>query len=282
MQYLAWRLTTAAAERLPPRVSNALAAGAGITAYYAWRKGRRAAERNFRRVLGADSARARDAQRLARRSFVHYCQYLAEFARLPSLSAAERRAALVDEEPLQRLLETPRPRGVVIALPHLGNWDLAAAAVAARGLSLAVVGERFGDARLDRLVFGQRERLGIRVVPLGTPAPSLLRTLRDGGAVALLIDRPLRRGGAPVRFFGAETRVPDGPARLALRTGAAVVAAAAPRVGPGRVRLLAEFGLEQEAGSPASLTQRIMDACERFVSAYPDQWYMFRDFWPVE
>ena len=279
MQYLAWRLTTSAAERLPPRLSYGLAALAGTAAFYLWRRGRKASERNFRRVLPA--APAREVRRVARRSFVNYCQYLAEFARLPSLPAGERREALSDDEPLRRLLESPRPNGVVIVLPHLGNWDLGAAAVAARGLPLTVVGERFGDPRLDRLVFGQREELGVRVVPLGSPAPSLLRTLRGGGAVALLIDRPLREGGVPVTFFGAEARVPDGPARLALRSGATVVAAAAPRIGPGRVRLLAEFDLERGAGSPEELTQRMMEACERFVSAYPDQWYMFRDFWPA-
>lgn len=102
--------------------------------------------------------------------------------------------------------------------------------------------------------------------------------------VATLIDRPLHEGGVRVRFFGEEVEVPTGPARLALRTGAAIGAVAFPRRGPGRIDVLANFDLDFEPSGDndrdvQALTQAIMTAHEAYVRTYPEQWYMFREFW---
>jgi KDO2-lipid IV(A) lauroyltransferase len=103
----------------------------------------------------------------------------------------------------------------------------------------------------------------------------------------MLFDRPLERGGVQAEFFGAPVRVPDGPARLALGTGAALVPAAFPRLrgaGPA-VTTLADFSIDttpsgDESADVARLTREILAAHERFIEARPDQWYMFRRMWP--
>lgn len=286
MQYLIWRTVIALAGRLPLRVSYALATVAGLAGYYLWPRGRRAMLGNYRRVLPAAPASERRA--VARRSLVNYCRYLVDFARFPALAPDELVAAVSGEASFRALdgaLATGR--GAVIVCMHFGNWDLGAGAAAARGYRLAVVAETFADSRLDDLVAGARRRLGMEVIKLESAGPTLFRALRGGGLLALLIDRPVPGKGVKVEFFGEDVEVPEGPARLALRTGARVVATAFPRVDAGRpeVLTLTEFiepPSNVEGWTTESLTRAIMAAHEGFIRAYPDQWYMFREMWPAK
>lgn len=238
---------------------------------------------NYERVL--PEATSGERRRVARASLANYLRYMVEFAASGNLSPAERLAVGVETpgfEGLDRGLA--RGRGAVVAPMHFGNWDLGATIAAARGYSLTVVGETFGDPKLDALVVGGREALGVRLVKMERVGPSLVRSLRRNEMVATLIDRPLSEGGVRVQFFGEEVEVPVGPARLALHTGAAVGAVAFPRRGAGRIDVLSNFDLDFEptgdnAHDVQALTQAIMTAHEEFIRRYPEQWYMFRAFW---
>lgn len=288
VQYRAWSVATAVVGRLPLRVNYGAAFLLGTTAYYCWPRGRRAMLANYRRVLHDRSAQAQ--RRAARHSLVNYCKYLADFIRFPRQSAQGLVAAVEGEprfEGLNRVLE--RGKGVVIVCMHFGNWDLGAGAAAARGYPLTVVAETFADPRLDAMVQGARKRLGMNLVRMEKAGPSLLRTLKQNGLLALLIDRAVPGDGVKVTFFGEEVEVPAGPARLALRTGATVVPTAFPRLHPARpeVTTLCDFDIEtvatgDEAQDVRRLTQAIMHSHERFIRAYPEQWYMFRRMWPDE
>ena len=268
---------------LPPPLLWSLAGVAGAVAYYAWPGGRRRMLHNYQRVLPETTPAER--RRIARRSLGNYCRYLVEFAASPLLSPAQRRAAAVDTAGLASLdAALANGRGAIAVSLHFGNWDVGASAAAARGYPVTAVGESFADARLDAQIVDGREALGVRLVKMERAAPALVRALRRNELAAILIDRPLAEGGVRVRFFGEEVEVPAGPARLALRTGAAAGAVAFPRVAPGRVDILANFQLPFEATGDRerdvqALTQAIMTANEDFVRAYPDQWYMFREFW---
>ena len=102
--------------------------------------------------------------------------------------------------------------------------------------------------------------------------------------VAVVFDRPVERGGVPVTFFGAETAVPEGVARLALRTGAAVVGAVGIRRGDRVItRISPPFEIAVTGNRERDvreLSQTIVSWLEVQVRQYPSQWYMFRDFWP--
>ncbi len=283
--YLAWRVVTVLVRFSPRRLSYGVAFVAGTVAFYCWPRGRRSMLRNYRCVLpAADRAEIR---RIARRSLVNYCRYLVDFVRFPFLSAADLRASVGGEEAfraLDRALE--RGKGAIIVCTHFGSWDMGAGAAAARGYHLTVVAETFADARLDRMIVGARERIGMQVVKMEKVAPSLLRSLKHNGLLALLIDRPMAGDGVKVNFFGREVEVPAGPARLALRSGAAVVPTAfACLPGAPPVVTLANFDVEvqrtgDEARDVVALTQAIMTAHEAFIREHPDQWYMFREMWP--
>lgn len=286
LQYRAWQLVSAIVRRMPPRASYGVAFVIGSAAYYCWPRGRKAMHRNYRRVLrGAGAAEIR---RVARRSLVNYCRYLADFVRFPALSPEELSAHVFGDanfEALDKALE--RGRGAVIVCMHFGNWDLGAGAAAARGYPVAVVAETFGDARLDDMVTGARARLGMQIIKMDKAGPSLLRSLKQNGLLALLIDRPVPGDGVKVQFFGEEVEVPAGPARLALRSGAMVVPTAFARMSPNELAVLTltDFDIPapldgDEQHDVQSLTQAIMHSHERFIREYPDQWYMFREMWP--
>jgi len=286
VQFRLWQGLTWVFQRLPLRVSYAIADIAGGLAFTFWPRGRRNTVRNFSRVL---HGRPREEIRaVARRSLQNYCRYLVDFARFPGLQGDEVLAQVRGDEPFAELdVALADGRGAVVVCMHFGNWDIGAGATAARGYRLAVVAETFDDPRLDEIVVGAREGLGMTIVKLEKAAPSMVRVLRSGGLLALLIDRPMANDGVRVNFFGREVEVPAGPARLALRTGARVIPAAFARISPNgpHVQTLADFSLAYEPTGALDtdircLTQQIMAAHERFIRANPDQWYMFRDMWP--
>ncbi|MGE3077392.1 MAG: lysophospholipid acyltransferase family protein [Dehalococcoidia bacterium] len=285
VQYYAWRGATAILRRMPVHVSYAFAVLIGSVAYYCWPRARRAMHGNYLRVLpGASAARRR---RIARNSLVNYCKYLADFVRFPALPPGEVVADVEGEEEFARLDQAlSRGKGAVVVCMHYGNWDLGAGATAARGYPLTVVAETFSDPRLDQMVAGARERLGMKIVKMERLGPSLFRVLKDNELLALLIDRSVPGEGVEVEFFGEKVEVPAGPARLALRTGAAVVPTAFRRKSPREATVVTQcdFTIEAEPSGDMEadiqrITQEIMRAHERFILERPDQWYMFRPMW---
>ena len=119
-------------------------------------------------------------------------------------------------------------RGVVLALPHSGNWDVAGLWLVQQGYPFSTVAERLRPESLFDQFVAYREGLGMRVIPLTggdrPPMQVLAERLRAGEVVCLVADRDLSRQGVPVDFFGEPTRMPAGPALLAATTGGGAAA----------------------------------------------------------
>lgn len=286
MLYRLWQFVSALVAPLPPAAGYAAAAVIGSVTYYLWPRARRSMHANYRRVL--EGVSDREIRGVARCSLVNYCRYLADFIRFPALSPMQLQESVGGMEHFQALDDVlAQGRGAVIVCMHFGNWDLGAGGAAARGYPITVVAESFSDPRLDARILESRRRLGMNVVKMEKAGPSLLRALKQNGLLALLIDRPVPGEGVRVQFFGEEVEVPAGPARLALRSGAAVVPTAFARVKPNAlaVQTLTDFSVTttstgDEDADVRRITQEIMWAHERFIRQYPDQWYMFRELWP--
>ena len=118
-------------------------------------------------------------------------------------------------------------RGVIVAVPHAGNWDHAGAYFCAKGARVNTVAEHLKPERLFRKFLAHRERMGMRVFDLNAGVLDDLRNiLRDEKElVALVADRDLSRSGIDVRFFGKVARMPAGPAILAYETEADLITA---------------------------------------------------------
>jgi phosphatidylinositol dimannoside acyltransferase len=259
----------------PPGLRHAAAAPGGSAWFLLSRAQRRAALDNYAAALGLDATDP-EVARVARRAFQNYGRMLMDFVLMGSLTPAElvERITIDGLEHLDDSLA--QGRGAIMAVPHMGSWDMAGSYAGAIGYKIAAVAERFPGS-LDEAVVKTRQSFGLNVITLGRSA---IRAINDALAsnmiVALLCD--LEQGpGVPVRFFGRKAIVPGGPAAFALKTGAAIMPAYQYRTSPGRYHIHLEPRLALAAGETReSLMQRVISYFEEFIKERPDQWYAFR------
>jgi len=278
---LMWALMVAAgwlARLLPLRASYALARGGATLGFFAWGGGRRRCIENMLMVTGDRGL----ARRYARQSFGNYGVFLVDFLRAMRITPADVRRRVVFDR-WEELEAQRRGKGIVFVTMHFGNWDLGAAAVAQRGFPITVVADEFADARIDQMVRESREALGMTVLPAGRMGPGILRALRRNDVIAALADVPAPPGrGVDVEFFGERIMVPDGIARIALRSEASVVVGMLPRQSAWSDVVegwMAPVTFEPSGDTDAdvrALTQAIFHELEPMVSRAPSQWYIFR------
>jgi phosphatidylinositol dimannoside acyltransferase len=284
----AWLAGWEAVKLLPEPLAYALGRVGGRLAYQRDQRRRDNLRANLRQVLGPGVGEG-ELERAVRRGFASYARYWVEAFRLERLSRAEVLARFTFEgvEHLER--EVASGRGVVAAVPHIGNWDVGGAWLAARGFRAVAVVERLRPAELFERFLRYRQALGLEVVPYDH-GPGLLRqlvaALRDGKVVALVADRDLGGRGVPVTMFGREVTLPAGPAALALRTGAAVLPAAVYQEGRGRWRARTRGVIDfhpsgDQRADTVALTRLLAAELERLIAAAPEQWHVLVPFWPA-
>ena len=266
---------------LPPGLRHAAAAPGGTAWYWLSPGQRRAALDNYAAALGRNRSDP-EVARVARRAFQNYGRMLMDFVLMGSLTPDElkERVILEGRDDLDAALA--RGRGVIMAVPHMGSWDLAGSYGGAVGYKISAVAERFPGSLNDAVV-ATRQRFGMQVIMLGRSAVrALTQALRDNHVVALLCD--LEQGpGVEVRFFGRRAIVPGGPAALALKTGAALMPANQYATAPGRHRIHLDPPLSLGEGeSKEHVMQRVIDRFQDFIRERPDQWYAFRPMFSAE
>lgn len=272
-------------EVVPERVDVALARRLGVT--LGLRSSSRVhLENNLARVLGAPEevvdTQLRD--RFVRRGFANYGQYWAEGAKLPALSRRTITSRFRIGEGLEHLEDAfALNQGVVIALPHVGSWEWGGSFISSLGMPMTAVAEELDPPELFEWFKSKREAIGIRIEGLNSQTSGkLLSVLRDGGVVGLLCDRDVAGGGVEVEFFASRVTLPGGPATLALRTGAALVAAAC-YTGPGRdhfavvtppIPAVREGRLRDDV---TRVTQLVARELEGLIRRAPEQWHVLED-----
>jgi KDO2-lipid IV(A) lauroyltransferase len=274
-----------AVKKMPEPMAARLGRTIADTAWKRRGKGVLRLESNLARVVpDADAERLRELSKAGMRS---YMRYWMESFRLPTWSSerVERNVFIHDVHRLTDGLAAGR--GVVLALPHLANWDLAGVWVTrALGVPFTTVAERLRPESLyDRFV-AYRESLGMEVLPHsgGAAFGTLARRLRSGGLVCLVADRDLSASGVEVKYFGETARMPAGPALLAQQTGALLLPVTLwygeEPVMHGRVHAavdVPETGTRAEKTS--SMTQALADAFATGIAEHPEDWHMLQRLW---
>ena len=176
-------------------------------------------------------------------------------------------------------------RGVLIVSGHIGNLDVVGQVLALRGYRALVPVEPIRPPRLFRYVSTLRARYGLTLIPAETALRPALRTLRQGGIVALINDWDRRGNGVPVRFFDRETRLPAAPAVLQLRTGAPIVPCFVQRRPGGRYAAWAEPPIHVAATGDTeqrilAIMQSVAMSLEAAIRRDPTQWVFFHPVWP--
>ncbi len=295
-----WRERLAAAEyaaawalvrRLPePLVARVFRAGADLAA----RCGGGGVHRlrgNLARVRPDASPAELDL--LVRDGLRSYARYWHEVFRLPALDPDGLHAAMTPHvRGIESSLETLRSgRGVIYALPHSGNWDVAGVWIvrelARLGLpaGITTVVQRLRPESLFRRFASYRASLGFEIVTAddGRAAHrALTRRLASGGVACLIADRELAGTGVDVRFCGEQARFPSGPARLAALTGAALHPACPVFAGDAwGVRVGEEIPVPDRAAVEAGV-QALADAFGAMLAERPQDWHMLHPIWVAD
>ncbi|WSQ07809.1 phosphatidylinositol mannoside acyltransferase [Streptomyces sp. NBC_01231] len=272
-------------KKLPEPVAVRLGRSIADLAWKRRGKGVQRLESNYARVV-PDASPERLAE-LSRAGMRSYLRYWMESFRLPAWNA-ERVKGGFDPKDVHHLTDgLASGRGVILALPHMANWDLAGAWVTTKlGTPFTTVAERLKPETLyDRFV-AYREGLGMEVLPHsgGTAFGMLARRLREGGLVCLVAERDLSSSGVEVEFFGETTRIPAGPALLAQQTGALLLPVTLwyddSPVMRGRVYPPIEVpGTGTRAKKTSVMAQALADAFAEGIADHPEDWHMLQRLW---
>jgi lauroyl/myristoyl acyltransferase len=279
-----YRLGWSVVCRLP---ESAARAGFQFFADVAWRRqgpGVQVLEGNLHRVLGPDATGA-DVRYYSRESMRSYARYWLEVFRLPVMPVERLVEGMHDIGHIQDAFDyLAAGRGVVFALPHMGNWDQGGAWIIAKGASsFTTVAERIKPEAVYERFVAFREGLGMEVLPASggdRPFGILARRLRAGQVVALPCDRDISGHGIEVDFFGEKAMMTPGPAALAVQTGAALMPAVlwfeeegwGVNIGPEIP--VPEAGDRKERIK--AMTQQIARFFEDGIAEHPQDWHMLQ------
>ena len=221
-----------------------------------------------------------DLDVLTRDALRSYARYWCEVFRLQVLSTERILAATTTEGEDAFRTALADDRGVILALPHAGNWDQAGAWCGATGAPFTTVAERLRPESLyDRFV-AFRTSLGMEVLPLTggarPPFDVLTERLEAGGMLCLMADRDLSARGVEVELFGSTARFPAGPASLALKTGAVLFPVTLSFTKDGWHIVFHPAVAHTDV--PA-MAQDLAHAFERGIAAHPADWHMVQKLW---
>lgn len=264
--YVAIEAALALATRVPSRVLRHAGRAVGAVAHAFVPSAKRIARDNVANAFPEMSER--EVRALVRRNYRRLGERLAE-----AVASLDVRREI---EPLpfaDGALETLRDalsegRGMVFASAHLGPWERVAATLVAAGLPFTAIAREAYDPRLTPIYDRLRGGRGVRVIYRSEPgsAAKLLRTLRSGGMLGIPMDLASRVPSVEVPFLGVPAKTPVGPAKLAVRTGAAVVVGTI-----GRLGTITATRIERSSDC-VDLTARINEELGRRIREIPEEW----------
>ena len=220
---------------------------------------------------------------LVAQSMSSYMRYWCDTFRIQNWSTERIRKTVTTTN--ENLLLDPMKdgRGVVVALPHSGNWDHAGAYFCSLGIPLVTVAERLKPEALFQKFLRHRESMGFEVLSLDSRSfMTLVKRAKEKRLIALVADRDLSHSGIDVNFFGSNARMPAGPALLAVKTGIPLSVA---HVSYTQTGIHIDFH-EVQVPSQGSETERIEETvqmtAELFsvgIAQHPEDWHMLQRIW---
>jgi KDO2-lipid IV(A) lauroyltransferase len=269
---------------LPRGGARAIGAIVGALAYRILPRLRGVGSKNLEIAFPEWSGEQR--QEVLRRLYRNLGWQMAEFCQMPSYTP-ENTHAFLRYDGLERYLAArDKGKGVLIVTGHLGAWELSSFYHSLMGYPMSMVIRRLDNAKVDQLVNGIRCLHGNRVLHKDDFARGLLGAMRQGETVGILMDTNMTPPqGVFVPYFGRLACTASGLARVALKTGAAVL--------PGFMlweeseqRYVLHFGEEivfertgDDEADAVTNTAKCTAAIEAYVRRYPDQWLWVHRRW---
>lgn len=250
--------------------------------FFGDRRAREAVVANLRQVAAFQGRypTERELRLTTRTAFQFFGKYLADFFRFQSLSEADIQRLVVVEHAEYIEQAVRLDRGVVVVTAHLGNWEIGGAVIAGMGYAMNVVALRQSSERLNNFFQKHRRKRGMTVIPVGSSVKRMIAALRRKEFVALLADRDYSGQQQLTNLCGAPACLPRGAAWLGEKTGAVVL--------PGFVLRKEDDTFLMKLYPPIvpgpgvtldDIQQKIGEALEDAIGAYPHQWFMFEKVW---
>jgi KDO2-lipid IV(A) lauroyltransferase len=220
---------------------------------------------------------------LVRRGVLSYMRYWMDTFRSPDWS--KERILSTTTVSNEHLLMDPitNRTGVVVSLPHAGNWDHAGSYFCSRGAQLVTVVEVLKPRALFEKFLAYRQAIGMEALPLDSRAfPTLMQRARDGKLIALVADRDLSASGIDVEFFGGVARMPAGPAIIAIRTGIPLVTAFVSYAESGIHVDLQEITIPTVGDEESRVKATVQLCADNFaagIKVSPQDWHMMQRIW---
>ena len=245
-------------------------------------KGIRRLRSNYARVMPEyAAAKLEELTKLGMRS---YLRYWFDTFRLSRWS--KNRIISTTQVIRENLLRDPiqSKQGCIVALPHAGNCDHAAAYFCSTGITLTAVVEKLKPEAIFKKFLAYRESIGIEAISHKEKTiPILTKRLQAGKLIALVADRDMSRNGVEVNFFGKTSKMPSGPAILAIKTGAPLITAYVRYTLDGIQIIFDETIKPTNSGNEEDqikiITQSIADNFAKRIKEYPVDWHMLQRIW---
>lgn len=247
---------------------------------------RRRAIKHLTMVYGQEKNSA-EIKNLARRVFIHFATVAGDFVRMPII-IRKGINSLVTTSGMEHLDQAfANGRGLLMITCHFGNWELMGAWLAENGYRMSVVGTTLFDPRLDQILVEARDNAGYTNIARGKGTRDILRTLKKGDAVGMLIDQDTKADGVFVNFFGRPAHTPSGPAVLARRLDVPIIPIFMYLKDDLTYHIECLPALElvksdNEAYDIQTNTQKCSDAYEAMIRRFPEQWVWMHKRWKTQ
>lgn len=269
---------------IPRRAAIGLMRLLGSVLFLTAKKDRDNTIRHLTQAFGAEKSTA-EIKAVARQVFLHFATVVADVTRMPVLLRQGIDNLVTIKEGVHHLEEAKAAgKGFIVLASHFGNWELLGAWLAGNGFPIKVVGSSMFDPRLDKIVVGTRNQAGYTNIARGKGTREIIRALKKGYALGMLIDQDTRVQGTFADFFGHPAHTPTGPAVLARKFDVPIV--------PVFMRLRRDLTYHLVCLPPLPLqhtddeqhdiqvtTQQCNDVYERMIRRYPEQWVWMHRRW---
>ena len=266
-------------ERLPLGFVFRLGSLLGLAAWAILPQYRKLARRNLRIALGPDADEA-ELRRLVRDHFRNLGANLLSVPRLAKMpeDAVQARVEMHGFDHLRGALD--RRKGVVMAINHIGNWELYAQLIGrVRDVKVGAIFQSQSNKYLNRLIDRNRRRLGLQTFDRKKGYIGAVDLVEGGGILAVLIDQHAGEGGIWTPFFGKLASTSPLAAILSDRTGAPLISVAIHTIGPARWRCTIEPPVAPQGKTVGELTAQLNRILERQITASAKDWFWLHNRW---